>query len=106
MLKTVRKKFKNKELQDYMEGKWFKQWAGIKTAEKVRRRIKFVNNTRDIRDFSAFSGFRLEKIKGTKNYYSIRTGSGQWRIFFIWENNEAWEIDLNKHDYKQIKRGK
>jgi plasmid maintenance system killer protein len=46
---------------------------------------------------------RLELIQGTKNHYSIRTG-GQWRIFFVWENNKAWEIDLSKHDYKKVRR--
>jgi plasmid maintenance system killer protein len=41
-----------------------------------------VANIQDKRDFNTFSGFRLEKIEGTKNHYSIRIG-GQWRAFFI-----------------------
>jgi plasmid maintenance system killer protein len=47
-----------------------------------------VVNARDKRDFDLFSGFRLEKIEGTKNRYSIRI-DGQWRCFFIWEENQA-----------------
>ena len=50
-------------------------------------------NARDKRDFDTFSGFHLEKIEGTKNYYSIRINR-QWQVFFIWEDNQAWEKDF------------
>ena len=85
-----------------MLGKWFKEWEGIQPAEKARWRIKVVVNARDKRDFNLFSGFRLENIVGVKNYHSIRIG-GQWRCFFLWEDNQAWEIEISKHDYKKIK---
>ena len=97
------KKFKSPEVEEYMLGKWFKQWSGIQPAEKARWRIKVVVNARNKKDFDAFSGFYLEPIEGVKDYYSIRIG-GKWRCFFIWENNEAWEIDINDHDYKKVKR--
>ena len=99
------KKFKRKEVQEYLEGEWIREFSGIKNTSEVRRRLRITVESQDKRDFSMFSGFRLELIQGTKNHYSIRTGSGQWRIFFIWENNQAWEIDLSKHDYKKVKRG-
>ena len=102
---TKRKKFKNPEVEEYMLGKWFKEWEGIQPAEKARWRIKVVVNAHDKRDFNLFSGFRLENIVGVKNYHSIRIG-GQWRCFFLWENNQAWEIEISKHDYKKVKRGK
>ncbi len=100
-----RKKFKSPEVEEYMKGKYFSQWEGIKPTEKARWRIKVVVNARDKRDFAAFSGFCLENIEGTKNQHSIRIG-GQWRCFFVWENGEAWEIEISKHDYKKVKRGK
>ena len=96
-----RNKFKHKEVEEYMLGKRFKEWDGIQPSEKARWRIKVVVNARDKRDFDTFSGFRLEKIEGTKNHYSIRIG-GKWRCFFIWEDNQAWEIDINDHDYKKV----
>ena len=106
------KKFK-KNVREYMEGHWFSEWEGIKNVAETRQNLKIVANARDKRDFSIFitekgaetANFRLELIQGTKNHYSIRTG-GQWRIFFVWENNEAWEIEISKHDYKKVKRGK
>jgi len=105
-----RKKFK-KNVQEYMEGQWFSEWEGIKNVAETRQNLKIVANARDKRDFSMFAvekgvktaNFRLELIQGTKDHYSIRTG-GPWRIFFVWENNQAWEIDLSKHDYKKVKR--
>ena len=99
------KKFKSPEVEEYMKGKYFSQWEGIKPAEKARWRIKVVVNARDKRDFDTFSGFRFENIEGTKNYHSVRIG-GQWRCFFVWENDEAWEIEISKHDYKKASRGK
>lgn len=96
---TKRKKFKSSKVEEYMLGKRLKEWAGIQPAEKARWRIKVVANAQDKRDFDTFSGFRLEKIEGTKNHYSIRIG-GQWRCFFLWEDNQAWEIEISKHDYK------
>jgi len=106
-----RKKFK-KNVKEYMEGRWFSEWEGIKNVSETRQNLKIVANARDKRDFNMFAvekgaktaDLRLELIQGTKNHYSIRTGNGPWRIFFVWENNEAWEIDLSKHDYKKVRR--
>ena len=91
--KVKRKKFKHKEVEQYMKGKWFSEWEGIKPAEKARWRIKVVANARDKRDFSIFSGFHFEPIESAKNHHSIRIG-GKWRCFFSWEDNRAWEIDI------------
>jgi plasmid maintenance system killer protein len=77
-----RKKFKSLEVEEYMLGKWFKQWSGIQPAEKARWRIKVVANAQDKKDFQVFSGFRLEQIEAVKDYHSIRIG-GQWRCFFV-----------------------
>nr|CAG8598798.1 3066_t:CDS:2 [Entrophospora candida] len=42
----------------------------------LRRRLRITSEAKDKRDFAMFSGFRLEPIAGTKNHWSIRTGSG------------------------------
>ncbi|KLL01692.1 MAG: hypothetical protein MRERC_1c018 [Mycoplasmataceae bacterium RC_NB112A] len=78
---------------------------GIKQAEKVRWRIKVVSNARNEKDFDLFSGFRLENILGIKNYHSVRIGV-QRCCFFFWEDNQAWEIKISKHNYKNQKRRK
>lgn len=63
-----RKKFKRKEVQEYLEGEWIREFSGIKNTSEVRRRLRITSETQDKRDFSMFSGFRLELIKGTKNH--------------------------------------
>ena len=97
-----RKKFK-KGVKEYMEGEWFSEWEGIKNVSETRQNLKITANARDKRDFSAIPGLELEPIAGMKNHWSIRVNR-QWRIFFVWESNEAWEIELSKHDYKKVRR--
>jgi toxin HigB-1 len=104
MLQEVkRKKFKHKEIEEYLKGGWFKKFSGIENVTKARRRLRMVAESENKKDFAMFSGIRLELISGAENHYSIRINR-QWRIFFIWENNQAWEIDLSKHDYKKLSR--
>jgi plasmid maintenance system killer protein len=104
MIETKKyKKFRRKEVEEYLKGEWIKEFSGIKNEREVRRRLRITSEAKDKRDFNMFSGFRLETIVGAKGHWSIRTGSGSWRIFFIWEN-EAWEIDLSNHDYKKLSR--
>jgi len=102
-LPTIKRKKFEKNVKEYMEGQWVKRWSGIENVAEARQNLKITANAHDKRDFETFSGLLLEKIKGTKNHYSIRINR-QWRIFFVWENNEAWEIEINKHDYKEVKR--
>lgn len=63
-----RKKFKSQEVEEYMKGKYFSQWEGIKNAAEARQNLKLTANANDKKDFSRFSGLLLEKIVGTKNY--------------------------------------
>jgi len=79
------KKFKRKEVEEYLKGEWIREFSGIKNTGEVRRRLRITSKTQDKRDFSMFSGFRLEPIQGAKDHFSIRTGSGSWKIFFVWE---------------------
>lgn len=96
------KKFK-KNVEAYMKGKWFKQWEGIKNRDDARQILELTANTRNKKDFDKFPGLDLEPIQGTKNHYSIKINY-HWRIFFIWEDNQAWEIEISKHDYKKVKK--
>ena len=101
-----RKKFK-KNVKEYMEGRWFSEWEGIKNVAETRQNLKIVANARDKRDFNMFalekgaktSDLRLELIQGTKNHYSIRTlvdhdvfslfertmrlGKNRWKYFIV-----------------------
>jgi len=65
MLEIVKlKKFKRKEVEEYLKGEWIREFSGIKNTSEVRRRLRITSETQDKRDFGMFSGFRLELIQG------------------------------------------
>ena len=62
--------------------------------EIVRRKLRMLNNSTDIKDLMIPPSNRLEKLKGKlKDYYSIRVND-QWRLVFQWENGNAFVVKL------------
>ncbi|TRX40401.1 type II toxin-antitoxin system RelE/ParE family toxin [Flavobacterium restrictum] len=59
-----------------------------------RRKLRMLNNSIDLLDLRIPPSNRLEKLNGNLNtYYSIRINN-QWRIIFIWENGNAFEVKI------------
>jgi len=59
-----------------------------------RRKLRMLNNSRDVNDLRIPPSNRLEKLKGNKKeFYSIRINN-QWRIIFKWENNHSLEVEI------------
>jgi len=59
-----------------------------------RRKLRMLNNSRDVNDLRIPPSNRLEKLKGNKkDFYSIRINN-QWRIIFKWENNHSIEVEI------------
>ena len=85
--------FGNKNTQKIWEGERVK---GLPTEvqEIARRKLRMLNNSKNLTDLMIPPSNRLEKLKGTlKNYYSIRVND-QWRIIFKWNNGNAEEVEL------------
>ncbi|OFY65542.1 MAG: plasmid maintenance system killer family protein [Bacteroidetes bacterium RIFCSPLOWO2_02_FULL_36_8] len=62
--------------------------------ETARRKLRMLNNSQNLFDLTVPPSNRLEKLKGNlKKFYSIRINS-QWRIIFIWKNNNASEVKI------------
>ena len=62
--------------------------------EVARRKLRMINNSTDITDLTIPPANRLEKLKGDlKNYYSIRINN-QWRIIFMWQDGNAYEVSI------------
>ena len=60
--------------------------------EIVRRKLRMLNNSTDIKDLMIPPSNRLEKLKGKlKDYYSIRVND-RWRLVFQWENGNAFVV--------------
>ncbi|MGC9341995.1 MAG: type II toxin-antitoxin system RelE/ParE family toxin [Bacteroidales bacterium] len=78
-----------------------KIWSG-ETVRKIpfeiqkigRRKLRMIHNSQDIVDLRVSPSNRLEKLKGRlKDYHSIRIND-QWRIIFIWDNNNAEQVQI------------
>ena len=88
-------------IKEFREKESEKIWGGIvskripiEIQNVARRKLRMINNSNDINDLRIPSANRLEKLKGNlSNYYSIRINN-QWRIIFIWENNDAYDIKI------------
>ena len=78
-----------------------KIWEGIKSKalpseiqQVARRKLRMINNADSINDLRIPPANHLQKLKGElKGYYSIRIND-QWRIIFIWESNNAKNLEI------------
>ncbi len=78
-----------------------KIWEGIKSKalpseiqQVARRKLRMINNADNINDLRIPPANHLQKLKGElKGYYSIRIND-QWRIIFIWESNNAKNLEI------------
>ncbi|MBI5753605.1 type II toxin-antitoxin system RelE/ParE family toxin [Candidatus Peregrinibacteria bacterium] len=58
------------------------------------RKLLMINNAVNLNDLKIPPANRLEKLKKDKlGQYSIRINR-QWRICFIWENGNAYDIEI------------
>ncbi|MCK5510510.1 type II toxin-antitoxin system RelE/ParE family toxin [Candidatus Parcubacteria bacterium] len=62
--------------------------------EIALRKLWMIDASTNINDFKIPPSNHLEKLQGKiKNYYSIRINK-QWRICFIWQKNDAFDIKI------------
>ncbi|MGB0931655.1 MAG: type II toxin-antitoxin system RelE/ParE family toxin [Chitinophagales bacterium] len=60
----------------------------------ARRKLRMINNAQNINDLRVPPANRLEKLKGNLDgFHSIRINS-QWRIVFLWSENDAYEVTI------------
>lgn len=87
--------FKNKALE-----KLFKEGVTIgipaELEKKIRIRLDVIDSASTIDDIR-LPGYNLHELKGDrKGTWSIKV-SGNWRITFTFENNDAYDIDLEDY---------
>ena len=60
----------------------------------VLRKLRMLNNAKNINDLRIPPANRLEKLVGDRaGQYSIRIND-QWRICFIWKDSDAYEVGI------------
>ena len=58
------------------------------------RKLRYLNNVKTLEDLRIPQSNRLEKLRGGRaGQYSIRIND-QWRICFVWESNDAYEVEI------------
>ena len=85
--------FGDKITQKIWEGERVKSFS-TEIQETVRRKLRMLNNSVDIKDLMIPPSNKLEKLKGNlKDFYSIRVND-QWRIIFRWDNGNSSNVEL------------
>lgn len=61
------------------------------------RKLRMINNARDLNDLKIPPANRLEKLKGNRKVqHSIRIND-QWRICFTWRDGDAYEVEITDY---------
>lgn len=61
------------------------------------RKLRLLNNAKSIRDLRSPPGNRLEKLTGDREgQHSIRIND-QWRVCFVWQENDAFEVEIAEY---------
>jgi len=85
--------FKDKETENIWNGKVSSKLP-FEIQQTARRKLRMINNSQNISDLRIPPANRLEKLQGElKNRYSIRIND-QWRIVFIWDDNNSLEVEI------------
>lgn len=78
-----------------------KVWGGLKVRafpgdmqDRALRKLRLIDAALTVEDLKVPSGNRLEDLKGDrKGQKSIRIND-QWRICFVWKDNEAFDVEI------------
>ena len=88
--------FRDKETEQFwLTGRSRKLPAALK--KRAYARLQALQAAGDIKDLLVPPGNQLEKLKGErKAEHSIRINK-QWRICFIWKDNEAHDVKIEDY---------
>ena len=87
-----------KSIRDAETDKVFRRERSRRLPQDIQqtayRKLRYLNNAKNLDDLRIPPSNRLEKLKGDRaGEYSIRIND-QWRICFVWERNDAYEVEI------------
>ena len=90
------KSFKNKETE-----KVYSREGSSKLPRDIQqvalRKLRMINNAKNLNDLRIPPANRLEKLKGTREgQYSIRIND-QWRICFACQEADAYDVEITDY---------
>lgn len=88
-------------IKDFGDKETEKIWNGIfsrklpnEIQHTARRKLRMLHNAQSLQDLRIPPANRLEKLKGNLfSFYSLRIND-QWRIIFVWDNNDAYQVQI------------
>ncbi len=90
------KSFKNKETKKIYDRDISRKLPGG-IQQVALRKLRMINNAKNINDLRIPPANRLEKLSAEREgQYSIRIND-QWRICFIWKNQDAHEVEITDY---------
>ncbi|TRX57735.1 plasmid maintenance system killer family protein [Fulvivirga sp. M361] len=90
------KSFGDKETQKVWEGFRSKKLPN-EIQNIARRKLRMINNAQDINDLRIPPANRLEKLKGNlEAFHSVRINK-QWRVIFIWSDDNAFDVEITDY---------
>jgi len=85
--------FGSKDTQKIWDGERVKKIPNA-IQEVTRRKLRMLNNSKDLTDLKKPPTYKLEKLKGNiKDFYSIRIND-QWRIIFKWDSGNSSDVEI------------
>jgi toxin HigB-1 len=85
--------FRDSETATIWSGRRSRRLPGDIQAPSLRK-LRLVNNAKRLEDLRVPPGNRLEALKGNRTgQHSIRIND-QWRICFVWKDNNAHEVEI------------
>ncbi|MDO8132023.1 MAG: type II toxin-antitoxin system RelE/ParE family toxin [Candidatus Brocadiales bacterium] len=65
--------------------------------EVALRKLRMINNAKNLNDLRIPPANRLEKLKGNREgQQSIRIND-QWRICFTWQKGDAYDVEITDY---------
>jgi proteic killer suppression protein len=87
------KSFKSKEIEKVFQ-RIFSRQLPQNIQKTAYRRLAFLHAAKELKDLLLPPSNRLEKLSGNRqSQYSIQIND-QWRICFIWQDRDAYEVEI------------
>lgn len=78
-----------------------KVWNGLKVRafsgdmqDRALRKLRLIDAALTVEDLKVPPGNRLEDLKGDRRGQKSIRINDQWRICFVWKDNEAFDVEI------------
>jgi len=87
------KSFADAETEKVFRREFSKKLPGDIQAVALRK-LRMLSNAHSVNDLRSPPANRLEKLAGSRHgQHSIRI-NGQWRVCFVWQDGDAYDVEI------------